>query len=386
MVLPRSLRVSIAAGVLAVAAGRSTSIDSSPRADVTRLLAVRAATTVPAMPAALVPAVIDTLQRSGGASYAPTPAAGAAPMVARNAEHGLAARFGDQRVDVASDGDTAFTHALTLSARDIAIDGTTLALHGERASVPADGRVVYAHAPADGVQFDEWFRNGPLGLQHGFDIAALPAEARDLQVTVDVGDGWVTSSAFGDANGAVDVHRADGQGERYAYSFLRAWDASGRFLPSTLMAVDRGLRIAVDVRDAALPITIDPLLQQAILTPGDATPGFGFGASVAVRGNRALVGAPYTTVGSNAQQGVVYMFQRNTTTGIWSLRSTISDAAGLANDWFGYSVAMGALLRGRDRRRRWRIPPASPMVAKSIDFHQRLGQHQPGRTGLSARH
>ena len=83
------------------------------------------------------------------------------------------------------------------------------------------------------------------------------------------------------------------------------------------------------------------MLQQAVLTPGDTTPGSGFGLSVAVRGNRALVGAPYTTVGSNAQQGVVYYYRRHTTTGVWTLLSTISDPNGLPNDWFGYSVAMG---------------------------------------------
>ena len=231
MVLPRSIRVSIVAGVLVVASGQAITIHPSPAAKTARRTAIPAAMDS-TIPAELVPAIIDTLQRSADASYALTPATRTTPVMARNAKHALSARFGDHRVDVARDGDTAFTHALTLSARAITIDGATLALSGARASAPVDGRVLYAHAPVDGVRFSEWFRNGPLGLQHGFDIATLPAEARDLQVTVDVGDGWVTSAASGDANGAVDIHRADAQGERYAYTFLRAWDASGRFLPS----------------------------------------------------------------------------------------------------------------------------------------------------------
>ena len=224
------------------------------------------------------------------------------------------------------------------------------------------------------MRFDEWFRNGPLGLQHGFDIAALPAEAHDLQVTVDVGEGWATSSTSGDANGAIDLHRADGRGERYSYSYLRAWDASGRFLPAKLTALDRGLRIAVDVRDAALPITIDPLLQLAILVPGDPTPGSLVGISVAVRGNRALVGAPHTSIGGNTWQGVVYMYQRNTTTGVWALRRpspTLTASSGTIRPQRG--------LGGLSERRDWWLRQGLPPVYQR--GRQYVGQPIEAQTG-----
>ena len=146
-----------------------------------------------ALPPELVPAVIDTLQSSGGQAFQ-VKATGSGSPTARNADHRLAARFEEHGVNVASDSDTAFAQALTLSARAVAIDGATLPLLGER----------------------------------------------------------------------------------YAYIYLHAWDASGRFLPAKLTALDRGLQIAVDVRDSALPITIDPLLQQAILTVSLA-PGSGLG-------------------------------------------------------------------------------------------------------------
>ena len=91
MVLPRSFRVSIAAGVLAVTAGRSITIDPSPRASTADAMVVHAAMDASTIPAELVPAIIDTLQRTGDASYAPTAVTGATPIRARNAGHRLSA-------------------------------------------------------------------------------------------------------------------------------------------------------------------------------------------------------------------------------------------------------------------------------------------------------
>jgi hypothetical protein len=76
--------------------------------------------------------------------------------------------------------------------------------------------------------------------------------------------------------------------------------------------------------------------QQATLT--DATPSNRFGYSVALRGNFALVGEPFKTVGGNALQGAAYVFVRNGTT--WTQQAELTAGDGAGSDQFGWSVAL----------------------------------------------
>jgi hypothetical protein len=63
-----------------------------------------------------------------------------------------------------------------------------------------------------------------------------------------------------------------------------------------------------------------------------------FGASVAISGNTAVVGADRHQVGSHANQGAAYVF---TLTGSsWILQQELTAANGAAADQFGYSVAI----------------------------------------------
>jgi outer membrane protein assembly factor BamB len=68
------------------------------------------------------------------------------------------------------------------------------------------------------------------------------------------------------------------------------------------------------------------------LQPTDATAGFEFGISVAIKGNIALVSAAL----SNGQAGSAYMF--DVSTGVQLAKLIPSDGA--AGDWFGNSVAL----------------------------------------------
>jgi hypothetical protein len=76
--------------------------------------------------------------------------------------------------------------------------------------------------------------------------------------------------------------------------------------------------------------------QQGELIAGDGTSGDEFGASVALYGDTALVGAPFHTVNGNSGQGVVYVFARSGTT--WSQQAILT--AGTSLDEFGSSVAL----------------------------------------------
>jgi hypothetical protein len=77
------------------------------------------------------------------------------------------------------------------------------------------------------------------------------------------------------------------------------------------------------------------------LTALHGAPPDGLGTSVSISGNVVVAGAPYTTVGSNSEQGAAYAFVKPATG--WknmtqTLKLTASDGA--ANDQFGYSIAV----------------------------------------------
>jgi trimeric autotransporter adhesin len=83
------------------------------------------------------------------------------------------------------------------------------------------------------------------------------------------------------------------------------------------------------------------MTQTAELTALHGAPPDGLGASVSISGNVVVAGAPYTTVGSNSEQGAAYAFVKPATG--WknmtqTLKVTASDGA--ANDLFGYSIAV----------------------------------------------
>ncbi|WP_019987054.1 FG-GAP repeat protein [Rudanella lutea] len=78
--------------------------------------------------------------------------------------------------------------------------------------------------------------------------------------------------------------------------------------------------------------------QQAKLTASDGAALDYFGCSVAIWGDYAIVGAYGDDVGSNADQGSVYVFARSV--GIWSQQAKIVASDGGSSDYFGESVSL----------------------------------------------
>lgn len=77
--------------------------------------------------------------------------------------------------------------------------------------------------------------------------------------------------------------------------------------------------------------------QQAKLVASDPAENDRFGVSVSVRGNEALAGAYFADAkGSNS--GAAYAFERSGT--VWTEQQKLTADDGLANDYFGYSVAL----------------------------------------------
>jgi len=78
--------------------------------------------------------------------------------------------------------------------------------------------------------------------------------------------------------------------------------------------------------------------QQAQLTASDGAANDSFGISAAISGDTAVVGAYGHTVGANTGQGSAYVFVRSGTS--WSQQAQLTASDGAAVDHFGYSVAI----------------------------------------------
>ncbi|SFE79874.1 FG-GAP repeat protein [Spirosoma endophyticum] len=78
--------------------------------------------------------------------------------------------------------------------------------------------------------------------------------------------------------------------------------------------------------------------QQVKLVADDGAAGDHFGQAVAIYGDYAIVGAYQDDIGSNLNQGSVYIFIRNGTT--WTQQAKLTASDGSANDLFGSKVAL----------------------------------------------
>jgi hypothetical protein len=79
--------------------------------------------------------------------------------------------------------------------------------------------------------------------------------------------------------------------------------------------------------------------QQAELMASDGAAGDGFGYSVSVSGDTAVIGACFKTINSNTHQGAAYVFVRSSGAA-WSQQQELTASNGAANEEFGYSVSV----------------------------------------------
>ncbi len=192
-------------------------------------------------------------------------------------------------------------------------------------------RVSYIHG-----SLREWFANGPLGLEQGFDIAARPH----------LGSGPLTFSLALSDNLAPRLQRGalllSGDGVSLRYGGLVATDARGRALPSWLQLVGDHVLIRVDDRGATYPLRIDPFIQQGELTGSHGTRGEELGESVSVSGDTIVVGTPnYAIPPTSKEQGAAYVFVKSTSGWANATQTAVLTAKkGQSEELFGHSVAV----------------------------------------------
>ncbi len=181
----------------------------------------------------------------------------------------------------------------------------------------------------------EWYVNKPEGLEQGFTIAQRPmpsgSENERLQLKLGVIGDW--QAEIGEQNQTVILKGRNGQ-PAFSYNQLAAWDADGKQLHATMNTNGQEITLEVDDREALYPLTIDPmigLIQK--LTASDGAAQDGLGASVSIKGNSVIAGAP----GDNSAKGSAYVFASSGAS--WT-QAKLQAPDGSTGDNFGWSVAI----------------------------------------------
>ena len=208
--------------------------------------------------------------------------------------------------------------------------------YGARLASPATAS---AHASGTRVEYQrgaltEWYVNDVRGLEQGFTLRERPAHQNGgpLEIELSV-SGNLRPALVGDH---VELRR-NGRAV-LQYTGLKAWDVKGRALSGQMAARDGRIRLFVNDRDAAYPITVDPWVQQQEIADPGATAGDRFGASVSVNGTTAVVGAP----AGNGNLGAAYVFTLSG--GTWTQQQELTAGDGASGDQFGASVALNGTL------------------------------------------
>ncbi|WP_437682016.1 hypothetical protein [Sorangium sp. So ce131] len=287
------------------------------------------------IPKELRAAYIAAVQAGASEAYAPV-AVGPARFAMENPTQRLTAVLERAGVVVLSSG-----QAWSLSMRTAALgcEGSVAALpDAEPDAVESDSkRVRYVRE-----NLEEWYLNGPLGLEQGFVVAQAPACRGTKVIGLELGGDLHAELDDADGDGRGDALRlVDAEGRRaLSYTDLFVRDATGKVLSAWLSLEGGQVAIHVDDEGAAYPIEVDPLIanQQAKLVASDGAVGDYFGASVAIAGDTAVVGAAGDDIDWRGSQGSAYVFVRSGTSWVQQAKLVASD--GESPDEFGASVAI----------------------------------------------
>ncbi len=264
-------------------------------------------------------------------------------LQARNPGQRWLAKFDGSGSLVVPDG-ASWSWGLQLQA--FGFEGALQRVNGSAKADAHGNRIAYDWT--DNLQ--EWYVNDTRGLEHGFTLQSRP-QGNDVSETSLVMDlavrGSLLAEVFGNGSGARFI---DAQGKTVlTYAGLHVYDADGVSHRAVMVGGGQHLRFSIDESDARYPLTIDPIAQQAYLKALATDTFDGFGASVAISGDLAVVGACFedsNATGVNGDphdnslnvSGAAYVFERSGSGWIQAayLKASNPDAA----DYFGYSVAI----------------------------------------------
>lgn len=208
---------------------------------------------------------------------------------------------------------------------------------GESRLSTAGTRAEWQHP--DGVV--EWFDNREQGIEHGFTLAARPASSANGDIALNIRLQGLTPTAS--AGGKDIVLTSQDHTPHLLYAGLKVNDADGRLLPASMYPENDGICIAFNDRDAAYPLTVDPLittvkerLDPEVPTDGDSINQFS--QAIAFDGEFAFVGAPYDRIPGGDMSGSVYVFQRGN--GTWQQVAWLTPPQAATMGRFGAAIVL----------------------------------------------
>jgi hypothetical protein len=318
MVRVSSMRFLRAAGIgCALAAGAVLALGSAPREAAPRLDAGSdPAATLPTGLAATVSATLGDDDRRFAASALD------GGLVTRGG--GLETMFGHAGAALRAAGGK-----LSWRLEAVGREGANVRV-GAAVPVASGNRVVYRRG-----ELDEWYANGPLGLEQGFTLRRPPAGAGPLTIAMRTGGPLRPRLSGG------EIVFADRAGETVArYGGLFAFDAARTPLPARLELAGRRVLLRIDDAGARYPLTIDPFIQRGDKLTGGGESGdgrFAFSVALSADGSTALIGGPW----DGGNKGAAWVFTRSGST--WGQQGGKLTGSGESGDgYFGFSVALAA--------------------------------------------
>ena len=187
-----------------------------------------------------------------------------------------------------------------------------------------------------GTSLEEWYQNGPLGLEQGVTVNAPPS-AGDQPLAFEMRFEGAVPRLLDDGVVVLDDPKSRTAFARYTDLF--ATDADGVMLNAWMLVDGQTVRLMVDDTEARYPLVIDPLVwsQRQKLLESDGSLNHLFGSAVAVSGDTAIIGASGSD-GLVRNSGSAYVFVRSE--GIWTQQQKLFASDGAFNDRFGAAVAL----------------------------------------------
>ncbi|MBN2734344.1 MAG: IPT/TIG domain-containing protein, partial [Methanomicrobiaceae archaeon] len=199
----------------------------------------------------------------------------------------------------------------------------------ESGVISADGRMLEIIRP----DYKEWYLNGDFAPEQGMTINKRPDGRDNLIIAFEI------SGDFLPVLNGDDLIFFDESGSVLDYSGLKAWDAEGRTLDTSLSLLENTLFWEVDDKDAVYPVMVDPVMTQ--VAELSSTGGVEFGRSVSISGDYAVVGDHGHSAGGISNAGQAYVFYRDAGgDDKWGQVALLNASDKSTDARFGYSVSV----------------------------------------------
>jgi hypothetical protein len=309
----------------------------------------------------------DILQPTSGIAGPKQTDAGTT-LLARNPLQGLQAEFSVQGVRLQARGSS------KAGWLKLARYGCATQLQEVKAAVPsAEGnRVQFTHSSNGGLQVEEWYLNGPLGLEQGFTLSQAPCTgAHDVVLELELAGDLVAKKA--NNNQEIQIV-TNSSGPALHYGQLYAQDASGASLVSELRWLSgKRFQVRLHANQAVWPVVVDPLLwqeQAKLKLKGDTiksqTGYTGSSFAFGLTDDSAWIGK---TINSGLSSGYVQFYSN--TDNLWNKGLVLSPETSSIDHKFGESVFVAgstALVIAKKK-----VNPSGPTIVWA-QFFVREGQ------------